>query len=138
MNNPAKDFDPTHKFHVGQAVACVKADYDPAQKTTIVPELVVGQVYRVRWLGIYNHYLDGEYLGIRVEGIDRGTCKFWGDVDQPFRASRFRPMVPDKIAMFRNMVVDPDGYKPPTEEGPLHPDGPLPEEPKRKVKQEVD
>ncbi|RWO20634.1 CAP-Gly domain protein [Mesorhizobium sp.] len=113
------DFDPARKFHVGQDVVCVKADYDPAQRTTITPELAAGQIYKIRWLGIYSHYLDGEYLGIRVEGIDRGTCKFWGDVDQPFRASRFRPVVPDKLASLKNIVADPDGYKPEAPEGPV-------------------
>lgn len=118
MTNP-DNFDPTHKFYVGQDVVCVKATYDASQNTTITPELVEGQVYKIRWLGIYSHYLDGEYLGIKVEGIDRGICPHWGYVDQPFRASRFRPVVNDPLAVFRNMVADPDGYKPSSPEGPV-------------------
>lgn len=116
MTKPEK-FDPTHKFYVGQDVVCV--DNGQPKDTTLPSELTVDAVYKVRWLGIYNHYLDGEYLGIKVDGIDRGTCKIWGYVDPPFKASRFRPLVSDPLASFKNMIADPDGYKPTTIEGPI-------------------
>lgn len=134
MTNPEK-FDPSLAFYVGQDVVCVKAEYDPKQKTTITPELVNGQVYKIRWLGIYNHYLDGEYLGIRVEGIDRGTCKIWGDVDQPFRASRFRPVVSDPLAQFKRIATDLD-YKITAPEGPVR-DKPVREGVPKREKEEV-
>lgn len=110
-----------NQFYVGQEVVCLRASYDPQQKTTITPELVEGQVYRIRWIGIYNHYLDGEYLGIRVEGIDRGICPFWGYDDQPFRADRFRPLVADRLGSLRALLV------------PGQPIAPAPEEPRRKA-----
>lgn len=112
------DFDPSHAFYVGQEVVCVKADYDPSQKTTIKPELEVGKVYKIRWLGVYSHYLDGDYLGIRVDGMDRGICPFWGYDDVPFRASRFRPLVKDPLAIFKRIATDPD-YTIDAPEGPV-------------------
>lgn len=112
----ADNFDPTHKFYVGQDVVCV--DNGQPKDTTLPSELMVGSVYKVRWLGIYSHYLDGEYLGIKVEGIDRGICQIWGYVDPPFKAKRFRPVVNDPLASLKNIAADPDGYKPGTEEGP--------------------
>lgn len=111
------NFDPTHKFFVGQDVVCV--DNGQPKDTTLPSELTVGAVYKIRWLGIYNHYVDGTYLGIRVEGIDRGICQIWGYDDPPFKASRFRPVVNDPLAVFRNLLADPDGYAPAAPEGPL-------------------
>ena len=112
----------TWQFHVGQDIVCIKAAYDPQQKTTITPELVEGRIYKIRWVGIYNHYLDGEYLGVRVEGIYRGICPHWGYDDQPFRADRFRPLVADRLGSLRALLV------------PNQPIAPAPEEPKRVVK----
>ena len=99
--------DPRHDLYVGCEVVCVRSTYEPAQKTTITPELVEGQVYKIRWLGIYNHYLDGEYLGVRVEGINRGICPFWGYDDVPFNANRFRPLVRDPLAWAKRIATDP-------------------------------
>lgn len=107
-----------NQFYVGQEVVCIKASYDPGQRTTIAPELVEGQIYRIRWLGMYNHYLDGEYLGVRVEGVDRGTCPHWGYVDQPFNANRFRPLVSDPLAWARQIAADPS-WKIDAPEGPV-------------------
>lgn len=117
---------PRHDLYVGCEVVCVRADYDPQQRVSIKSELVEGQIYRIRWLGMYNHYLDGEYLGVRVEGINRGTCPHWGYEDLPFNASRFRPVVKDPTAIFKRIATDPS-WKVDAPEGPLHPDGPLPE-----------
>lgn len=117
-------FDPTHKFYVGQDVICV--DNGQPKDTTLPSELTVGKIYKIRWLGIYKHYVDGTYLGIRVDGIDRGTCAIWGYVDQPFCASRFRPLKHDPLASLRNLTVDPDGYMPDAPEGPVR-DRPIPE-----------
>lgn len=123
---------PRHDLYVGCDVVCVRANYAPSQQTTIKPELAEGQVYKIRWLGMYNHYLDGEYLGVRVEGIDRGVCPHWGYDDVPFNADRFRPLVKDPIALFKRIATDPN-YKVTGPEGPTHPDGPLPEKKKEEV-----
>lgn len=124
-----------NSWYVGMDVVCVRADFDPKQKTTIAPQLVVGQVYKIRWIGPYKHYLDGEYIGVRVEGVDRGVCPYWGDVDQPWFASRFRPLVKDPLAIFRRIATDPD-FKIAAPEGPVRApdDGGVERE---KVKEEV-
>lgn len=116
--NHDNDNGPRHDLYVGCEVVCVKATYDPTQHTSIAPELVEGQVYKVSWLGMYNHYLDGEYLGVRVEGINRGICPHWGYDDQPFRASRFRPLVKDPLSIFRAIAADPK-FEVTAPEGPL-------------------
>lgn len=100
--------DSRHDLYVGCDVVCIRANYDPAQRTTITPELVEGQVYKIRWLGFYNHYLDGEYLGVRVEGLHRGICPHWGYDDVPFNANRFRPVVKDPTAIFKRIATDLD------------------------------
>lgn len=117
-------------FYVGQEIVCV--DNGQPKDTTLPSELTVGNVYVVRWIGPYNHYLDGEYIGVRLVGIDRGICSIWGYDDPPFKAKRFRPV--DKIGFLRhlaanqNMPID-------APEGPLRPDGPLPEH--KREKEEV-
>lgn len=128
--------EPRHDLYVGCDVVCIDAKFAPSQKTTIKCELVEGQTYRIRWLGIFDHYLDGKYLGVKVEGIVRGQDPEWGYHDMPFYARRFRPLVKDPIALFKRIGTDPD-FKVNAPEGPLHPDGPLPLEPRRKVKEEV-
>lgn len=109
-------------FHVGQEVVCVDAK-QPAD-TTLKSELTEGRVYTIRWVGPHKHYLDGEYIGVRLVGIDRGVCEIWGDVDTPFRATRFRPLVKDRLASLRAIAAG----------GPL---APSIEEPKRVRKKEV-
>ena len=119
-----------HDLYVGCEVVCIKAHYDTSQKTTIAPELVEGQVYKIRWLGMFNHYLDGEYLGVKLEGVERGVCPHWGYDDQPFYASRFRPVVKDPLALFKRIATDPE-FKIDGPEGPCR-DTPLPEREKQK------
>lgn len=110
------NFDPSHVFHLHQDVVCV--DNGQPKDTTLPSELTVGAFYKIRWLGVYTQYVDGTYLGIKVEGINRGTCEIWGDVDPPFKAKRFRPVVHDPLASLKQIAADPDGYRPATEEGP--------------------
>lgn len=92
-----------NQFHVGQSVVCIDAK-QPAN-TTLPSELVEQQIYKIRWVGPFVHYLDGEYIGLRLEGIDRGICQVWGYVDQPFRATRFRPLVADRLGSLRALLV---------------------------------
>lgn len=105
-------------FFVGQPVVCIDDKFEYVSIDQLLRE---GQTYTVRWLGMYRSYVDGDFLGIKVEEIQRGKCEVYGHDDPPFAARRFRPLVSDKLAQFRNMIADPDGYKPPAEEGPLHP-----------------
>lgn len=114
-------------FYVGQDVVCI--DNGQPADTTLPSELVKGRIYKLRWVGIHKHYLDGEYVGVRLVGIDRGTCMIWGDVDTPFKASRFRPLVSDPTAIFKRIATDPD-FKIDAPEGPLR----VPEHVKEDVK----
>jgi len=107
------------QFYVGQDVVCISTAQP--KDTTLPSELTESAIYKIRWVGPYKTYLDGEYIGIRVEGIDRGTCQIWGDVDPPFRATRFRPLVADRLGSLRALLV------------PGQPIAPAPEDPRRKA-----
>ncbi|SKA30877.1 CAP-Gly domain protein [Consotaella salsifontis] len=110
-------------FHVGQEVVCID---DKFNHVSIDQGIRKGAVYTIRWLGMYRHYIDGEFLGVKLAGIDRGVDPGgYGADDMPFAARRFRPLVRDPLASLRNIAADPDGYVPPA-----------PEELKRKVKEE--
>ncbi|MGG7534708.1 hypothetical protein [Rhizobium sp. 12,4] len=109
-----------HQFYAGQEVVCIDAK-QPAN-TTLASELTEGAIYRVRWVGPFVHYLDGEYIGLRLEGINRGVCPTWGYVDPPFRATRFRPLVKDRLGSLRALLV------------PGQPLAPSIEDPRRPVK----
>jgi len=90
-------------LYAGQQVVCI--DNGQPKDTTMPSELTVDQIYTIRTVGPYRHYIDGDYIGVRLVGIDRGVCPIWGDNDQPFRASRFRPLVNDRIGMLRALLV---------------------------------
>jgi hypothetical protein len=111
-----------HQLHVGQDVVCISAAQPLT--TTLPSELVENKIYRIRWIGEHVHYVDGTYIVVRLEGIDRGTCKIWGDVDTPFKATRFRPIVADRLGSLRALLV------------PGQPLAPSVEEPKRVTKKE--
>lgn len=84
-------------FHVGQSVVCVD---DRFKNVSIDQKIRKGQVYTVRWAGHFSHYIDGEFYGIKLVEIDRGNDdgpEGYGYADMPFRASRFRPLVKDRI-----------------------------------------
>ncbi|MBZ9943410.1 CAP-Gly domain protein [Mesorhizobium sp. BR1-1-13] len=119
-------------FYVGQQVVCIDDKFD---RVTIPQGVAEGQVYTLRWVGPFTSYADGEFIGVRLEGVERGVCPTYGTDDPPFHSRRFRPLVKDPLAIFRRIALDPD-YRIDAPEGPLHPDGPLPEE--RKVKEEVE
>jgi hypothetical protein len=52
-----------------------------------------GETYKARWVGPVTSYMNGDYIGVRLEGINRGACPEFGDEDPPFNARRFRPVV---------------------------------------------
>ncbi|MBD8555363.1 CAP-Gly domain protein [Rhizobium sp. CFBP 8762] len=120
-----------NEFYVGQKVVCIDAKYTKQQRVSLAIELVEGQIYTIRWLGPFTHYLDGEFIGIKVAEIHRGADKEYGYDDMPYRATRFRPLVEDRLASLRNLTApQPDGSQ------PYQPDAP--EEPKRRVKEKED
>lgn len=124
-----------HDLYPGIQVVCID-DKVPIQGGGTVKDAAIteGHVYTLRWVGMASHYVFGDYLGVKLEGVDSKFGEPWGEPDAPFAAHRFRPLVKDPLAVFRRIATDPD-YKIDAPEGPLHPDGPLPE-PKR-VKEEV-
>ncbi|MER9697685.1 hypothetical protein [Mesorhizobium sp. M0146] len=127
-----------HDLYSGVEVVCIDDQVPLAGGTSVKDaNITEGAVYRLRWVGVANLYFVGEYLGVKLEGVDSGFGEAWGVPDAPYSAKRFRPLVKDPIALFRKIAVDPE-FKPSGDEGPLHPDGPLPDEPKRKVREEVD
>lgn len=94
-------------FHVGQKVVCID---DHFKNVSLDQGIRKGKVYTVRWAGHYRHYVDGDFYGIKLMELYRGKDdgpEGYGAVDMPFRASRFRPLVSDRI---RGML----GLKAPT------------------------
>ncbi|MCJ8057109.1 CAP-Gly domain protein [Shinella curvata] len=88
-------------FQVGQKVVCIN---DRFKNVSIDQGIRKGQIYTVRWAGHYRHYVDGDFYGIKLMELYRGNDdgpEGYGAVDMPFRASRFRPLVSDRI---RNML----------------------------------
>lgn len=118
-----------NNFFVCQQVVCVDAHYAPIQNVSIPCELVEGQIYTIRWIGEFNNYVDPPFIGVRLVGLDRGIDPTYGYDDPPFAARRFRPLVSNPLEFLRQLAKDPD-LPVQGDEGPLHPDGPLPE-PKR-------
>lgn len=55
--------------------------------------ITAGTVYVARWVGEVTSYMNGDYIGVRLEGINRGVCLEFGDEDPPFNVRRFRPVV---------------------------------------------
>lgn len=102
-------------LYPGQEVVCIDAGQPP--RTTIPLGIEEGQTYVLRWVGPYVSYVDGEFIGVRLEGVERGKCPTYGHDDPPYAARRFRPLVKDRLAVFRRIAVDPD-YKIDAPEGP--------------------
>lgn len=78
-------------FRVGQKVVCTHDNFKWVSNDQLIRE---GEVYTIRWVGRFTHYIDGDFLGLRFEEIVRGEDPAgYTDPDMPYRASRFRPVV---------------------------------------------
>lgn len=119
---------PRHDLYIGCDVVCIY-DKVPLEGGITVKDanITEGQIYRVRWVGMASHYVFGDYLGVKLEGVDSKFGEAWGVPDAPYAASRFRPLVKDPLAIFRRIATDPE-YRVEGPEGPLHPSGPLPDD----------
>lgn len=109
-----------NQFHVGQEVVCI----DSAVGFEQYLEVKEGEIYEIEWIGPFEHYIHGSYIGVRFKGVDRGTCPQFGYENPPFAARRFRPLVEDKLSALRGLLAG----------------GPLTEKfegPKRKVREDV-
>lgn len=106
-----------NQFHVGQRVVCID---DKFKNVSIDQGIREGQIYTLRWVGMYSHYVDGDFLGVRLMEVDRGNDdgpEGYGAADMPFAARRFRPLVSDPLIVFRQIATDPD-FKIDAPEGP--------------------
>lgn len=80
----------------GDKVVCID-DRFPGISTD--QQIRHGEVYTVRWVGTFRHYVDGTFVGVRLQEIDRGADNDrdgFGYDDMPYRASRFCPVVSPK------------------------------------------
>lgn len=98
----------TYHFYVGQQVQCIDASFKNVSNPQGIKE---GTTYTLRWVGPYKSYVDGEYIGVRLVGVERGVCPTYGDDDPPFAARRFRPLVSDPLAFTRAILADPENYR---------------------------
>ncbi|MDI6027030.1 hypothetical protein QBK99_12600 [Corticibacterium sp. UT-5YL-CI-8] len=116
-----------NQFHVGMQVVCIDDKVPLAGGSTVKDaNITEGQIYSVRWVGMAHLYTIGDYLGVKLEGVDSKFGGVWGVPDAPYSARRFRPLVSDPLAWARQIAADPNGALPDAPEGP-----------KRKVREEV-
>lgn len=95
-----------NQFHVGQQVVCIDDKVPIAGGGSVKDaKITEGQIYTVRWVGMAHHYVFGDYLGVKLEGIDSGFGKPWGQDDMAYAARRFRPLVRDKLAVLRSIAA---------------------------------
>ena len=109
-------------FNVGQKVVCID---DRFKNVSIDQGIRKGQIYTVRWVGHYRHYVDGDFYGIKLMELYRGNDdgpEGYGAVDMPFRATRFRPLVSDRIKSMLGIKapapICPDPDTPPAGQDP--------------------
>lgn len=95
-----------NELHVGQEVVCID-DKVPIMGGGSVKDASIteGQVYRIRWVGMESHYVFGDYLGVKLEGVDSKFGEVWGQADLPYAARRFRPLVKDRLAALRSIAA---------------------------------
>lgn len=93
-------------FHVGMLVQCVD-DKVPLAGGGVVKDanIMEGQIYKVRWVGMAHLYPVGDYFGVKIDGVDSKFGEPWGVPDAPYAARRFRPLVTDPLAVFRGMLA---------------------------------
>lgn len=91
-------------FRVGQKVVCVDDAPSDGRRSTLPWDYRIqrGQVYVVRWKGIYNCSYGDTIYGVRLDGIERSP-----GLDTPYRSDRFRPLVTRKtsIEIFKRMLT---------------------------------
>jgi len=72
-------------FNVGDKVICIDAKVGFEQFI----EIKEGEVYTISWIGPFDHYTQGSYIGVRLKGVDRGICPQFGYDNPPFAARRY-------------------------------------------------
>lgn len=107
----------SYEFHIGQKVVCID---DKFKHVSIDQGIRKGEIYTLRWVGEYTHYIDGTFFGVKLEELHRGNDdgpEGYGAADMPFRATRFRPLVKDRISSLRKLLA-------PTPDAPVEPTKP--------------
>ena len=106
-------------LYAGQEVVCID-DQVPLMDGSSVKDanITEGQTYTLRWVGFADHYVFGDYLGVKLVGVDSKFGEVWGQPDAPYNAKRFRPLVKDPIAVFRRIATDLDFQITDIPEGP--------------------
>lgn len=124
-------------LYPGVEVVCID-DKVPLSGGGVVKDanITEGQTYVIRWVGMAHLYTLGDYLGVKLEGVDSKFGEPWGVPDAPYAARRFRPLVKDPLAVFRQIAADPHGFKVTGPEGPTRTPGGEPAK-REKVKEEV-
>jgi hypothetical protein len=90
-------------FHVGQKVVCID---DRISRTDGRRELHKDQVYTVAWYGSFcGLFYPDAYRGIRLHEIGPRICPIL-NVDVPFNARRFRPLVERKSSTDIRFALD--------------------------------
>lgn len=109
-----------YDLYVGCDVVCID-DQVPLAGGTFVKDknITEGVVYRIRWIGMTKDYVFGDYLGVKLDGVKSDMGGEWRNPDAPYNARRFRPVVKDPLAMFRQIAADPHDYEVTGPEGPV-------------------
>lgn len=101
-----------YNFEVGQKVVCID---DTFKNVSIDQGIRRGQIYTIRWIGPYTHYIDGNFIGIKLAEIHRGNDdgpEGYGAADMPYRATRFRPLLRDRLSELKGLLAPkPKGKK---------------------------
>jgi hypothetical protein len=66
-------------IRVGDEIVCIDDSILPEQYLGIK----AGEVYKCRWIGPVRTYLGGDYIGVRLVGINRGVCPQFLEEDPP-------------------------------------------------------
>lgn len=76
----------TNAIRPGDTIQCI----DDSTYAEQYLGLKAGETYTCRWIGPCRAYLGGDYIGVRLAGINRGVCPQFGESDPAFDARRFR------------------------------------------------
>lgn len=104
----------TNQFYVNQKVVCID---DKFKNVSIDQGIRKGTIYTLSWVGEYVHYVDGAFIGVRLAEVQRGDDPGgYGADEMPFRATRFRPLVADRLGSLRALLVPGQPLAPSIEE----------------------
>lgn len=83
-------------FRVNQKVVCVDDERTDAYG---IKELRRGEVYTIRWHGMHSSHWHQTAYCVRLLGVERVDDRTPENIDCPFLASRFRPLIERKTSI---------------------------------------